>query len=286
VNSPRSLLLALAALVLALAVLAGCGDDDDDGGDGDGGTPTVQVNETATVSVDPADESATEDPSQDQDAVFDEMPELRRATGEPSVPAIRGSAGLTVPEWIALVNSDVANYWQVQFNNAGYRYTPATENIFDRRIRTGCGRAGADAGPFYCGRDDGIYLPVRFFEQMAQRFGDAAVAVVIAHEEGHHVQDLIGLFQQPLLSAQIELQADCLAGVWAATVYERGLIEPGDIEEILGIVDLAGDAEGVPIEAEGAHGSSALRLGAFQQGYQGGQPNACPVPRKRDLRNA
>ena len=283
-NSPRSLLLALAALVLALAVLVGCGDDDDDGGNGD--TPTVQVNETATVSVDPADESATQDPSQDEVAVFDEMPELRRSTGEPSVPAIRGSAGLTVPEWIALVNSDVANYWQAQFNAAGYRYTPATENIFDRKIRTECGRAGADAGPFYCSTDDGIYLPVRFFEQMAQRFGDAAVAVVIAHEEGHHVQDLIGLFEQARISAQIELQADCLAGVWAATVYERGLIEPGDIEEILGIVDLAGDAEGVPITSQGAHGSSELRLGAFQRGYQGGRPDACPLPRKRDLRNA
>jgi hypothetical protein len=285
-RSIRASKLALAATVLALTLLAGCGGDDDDTGSS-GGTAEVQVNETTTVSLDPADSSATQEPADDGVDALEEMPELRRAQDEPTVPAIRGSAGLTVPEWIALVNSDVANYWQKQFNRAGYRYQPPGEVIFDAKLNSGCGKAKPSGGPFFCTRDDRIYLPVQFFDAMAQRFGDAAVAVVIAHENGHYVQDLLGLFDPSLglVTAQTELQADCLAGVWAATVYRRGLIEPGDIEEILGIVDLAGDAEGVPINAQGAHGSSALRLAAFNQGYNGGRPNACPIPRKRDLKS-
>jgi predicted metalloprotease len=199
------------------------------------------------------------------------------------VPAIRGSAGLTVEQWMSVVDSDVANYWQRQFNSAGYRYKAPKEVIFDQRVRTGCGRAPANAGPFYCANDGSIYLPVRFFENQSERFGDAAVAVVIAHENGHRVQDLIGLFDEPLLSVQIELQADCMAGVWAKTVYRRGLLEPGDIDEILGIVHLSGDAEGVPITAQGAHGSSGLRASAFDQGYEGGRPGACPVPKKQEI---
>ena len=119
---------------------------------------------------------------------------------------------------------------------------------------------------------------------MSDRFGDAAVAVVVAHENGHRIQDLLGLFRAPLLSAQIELQADCLAGVWASTVYRRGLLEPGDIDEILGIIHISGDAQGVPIKAQGAHGNATLRQSFFAQGYNGGDPGACPPPKKSQLR--
>jgi uncharacterized protein len=279
VRSVSSAKLALSVSVVALALVAGCGDDSSSSS----GTPDVTVNGTATVSLDPADSEATKDPADDGVATLDQFAELRRAQGEPTVPAIRGSAGLTVPEWLSTVNADVANYWQKQFNAAGYRYKPPKEAIFDRRIRTGCGPAPANAGPFYCSVDRTIYLPVRFFDEQAERFGDAAVAIVVAHENGHRVQDLLGLFRAPLLSVQIELQADCLAGVWARTVYRRGLFEPGDVEEILGIVHVSGDAQGVPITAQGAHGSSGLRESAYEQGYEGGKPAACPVPKRRDL---
>jgi predicted metalloprotease len=269
----------LALSVSVIALLAGCGDDSS----GESGPPEVTVNETATVAVDPAESDATKEPADDGVEALDKFAELRRAQGEPTVPAIRGSAGLTVAEWISTVDADVANYWQKQFNSAGYRYKAPKEAIFDQRIKTGCGPAPADAGPFYCSVDGTIYLPIRFFDQQAERFGDAAVAIVIAHENGHRVQDLLGLFRAPLLSAQIELQADCLAGVWARTVYKRGLFEPGDVEEILGIVHLSGDAQGVPITAQGAHGSSGLRASAYEQGYEGGKPAACPVPKRRDI---
>ena len=95
--------------------------------------------------------------------------------------------------------------------------------------------------------DETIFFPVEFFEKVANPFGDAATAIVVAHENAHRVQDLLGLFDPPIISAQLELQADCLAGVWAKTVFDRGLLEEGDIGEILGLVDIAGDLAGTPI---------------------------------------
>ena len=152
------------------------------------------------------------------------------------------------------------------------------------RSASPCGQASPRTGPFFCTLNDGIYLPVAFFDRVAQPFGDAATAIVIAHENGHHVQDLLGLFDQPLTSAQIELQADCLAGVWAKTVFDRGLLEEGDIGEILGLVELSGDAPGTPVTAQGAHGNSAQRQQFFAQGYDGGDPGSCPVPSRREVR--
>jgi predicted metalloprotease len=280
-RSIRYLTLLLAALVLALAILAGCGSDDNSA---NSGTTDVALNETTTAAVDPADSAATKDPAAVGIPVLDQLEPLRRAQGEPTVPAIRGSEGLTIPQWVHAVDGDVANYWQHQFNRAGYRYKPPKEIVFDKRLTSACGPAAAQTGPYYCGGDGSIYLPVKWFTRMNNRFGDAAVAVVIAHENGHRVQDLLGLFREPLLSAQIELQADCLAGVWASTVYKRGLLEPGDIDEILGIIHISGDAQGVPITAQGAHGNSALRQNFFDQGYNGGNPGSCPPPKKSQLK--
>ena len=185
-----------------------------------------------------------------------------------SVPAIRGSAGLSVPDWIHTVDGDVASYWQKQFNDAGYRYRPATEHIFDRTAPSACGKASPKTGPFYCPTDGGIYFPVRFFDDVAAPFGDAATAVVVAHENGHRVQDLLGEFGQPISSAQIELQADCLAGVWAKTVYKRGLLEEGDIGEILGLVNISGDSPETPINGAGRARQLAAAHEVLRAGLQ------------------
>ena len=271
----------LIALVLALAslTLAACGDDDDDRGD----SAEVTLNAAVEPDVDDADPDATDTPA--GAAVLDEFEELRTGADAPEVPAIRGSAGLSTADWIHAVNGDVATYWQQQFNNGGYRYKPAKELIFDRKLSSACGiRASLRTGPFYCTADQAIYYPVTFFDRVPQRFGDAATAVVVAHENAHRVQDIIGLFDAPrIISAQLELQADCLAGVWAKTIYERGLLEKGDIGEILGLVEIAGDPRGTPINAPGAHGSSALRQQYFDRGYNGGDPGSCPVPKKKQL---
>jgi predicted metalloprotease len=270
-------LIALATLA-ALLLLAGCGGDEGSSSDS---TP-VAVNEAGEVDVDEADPDATEEPGGPE--TLDDFQELRQAEDSQSVPAIRGSAGLSTPEWIHTVDGDVASYWQQQFNDAGYRYRPATEFIFDTTADSACGQASPRTGPFYCTLDEGIYLPVEFFDKVANPFGDAATAIVVAHENGHRVQDLLGIFDQRVSSVQIELQADCLAGVWAKTVFDRGLLEEGDIGEILGLVELSGDAPGTPINSQGAHGNSQLRQKFFAQGYDGGEPGSCPVPRKSEIR--
>ena len=240
------------------------------------------LNEPTPVDVEEADAEATKDPG--GETVLLELQELERADTLASVPAIRGSEGLTVPEWLHTVDGDVASYWQRQFNLADYRYQAPQEVIYDKPVRTrGCGTARNAFGPFFCSVDDTIYLPVRFFTTYSNRFGDAAIAVIVAHEQGHAVQDLLGLFDRGLLTAQTELQADCLAGVWAKTVDKRGLLEEGDIGEILGLVENSGDAEGTPIDAPGAHGNSALRQDFFDQGYEGGSPGDCPVPKRRQI---
>jgi predicted metalloprotease len=276
----RAALASVVALVvvLALGVLAGCGDDSNSSA----GTQ-VTVNEPAAVEVDAADPEATKTPQGAE--VLDQFAELRAAQGEPSVPAIRGSAGLSTTDWIHTVDGDVATYWQKQFNGSGYKYSPAKELIFDKTLKSGCGvKANVRTGPFYCTADESIYFPLTFFQKYPEKFGDAATAVVVAHENAHRVQDLLGLFGAPgIVSAQLELQADCLAGVWAKTVYARGLLEEGDIGEILGLVNVSGDSPETPIKAPGAHGSSALRQDFFAQGYDGGKPGSCPVPKKSSL---
>ena len=271
----------IAAAIAALAVFAGCGDDDDSDTGGDAGAE-VTLNEEIAVDAGEADAGATEEPTGPE--VLAELTQLVRADQDEGVPAIRGSAGLSVPEWMHSVNGDVTTYWQAQFNGSGYRYELPGEVLFDRSVRTECGRGRASFGPFYCANDEVIYLPVKFFEMADRRFGDAAVALVIAHENGHHVQQRLGLFNAGLLTAQTELQADCLAGVWANTVLQRGLLEEGDIGEILGLTEISGDIEGTPVDTPGAHGSSELRVRYFNQGYEGGDPGACPVPRKREIR--
>lgn len=268
----------LVALVACFAVV-GCGDEeaDDPGAD-------VQVNERTEVVLDDPRGAITNVPPGPE--ALDDFEALQRAEGNASVPAIRGSAGLTIPEWISTVNADVATYWQRQFNRQSYRFRAPSEVIYDEPVQSECGLARNSFGPFYCTFDRTIYLPVRFFERQSERFGDAAVAVIVAHENGHHVQEQLGLFNRGLLTIQTELQADCLAGVWARTVYRRGLLERGDIGEILGLVESSGDPRDTPVDAPGAHGSSGLRQSFFDQGYESGRPAACPPPTRREIRDA
>lgn len=262
------------AAASAIALFAGCGDDDED----EAGTASAEVELQARTEVAVDEDKGTKDPVGIE--VLEELPQLQRASSDDSVPAIRGSAGLTIPEWLDTVNGDVAAYWQQSFNGSEYRYEAPFQEIFDRPVRTRCGgKVPVDAGPFYCELDQTIFLPVPFFAAQAKRFGDAGPAVIVAHENAHHVQNLLGIFdKRRLKTIQTELQADCLAGVWASSVLERGLIEPGDIGEILGEVEISGDPPGTPVKQPGAHGSSELRAQAFVRGYEGGRPGDCPIP--------
>ncbi|MEL6541102.1 MAG: neutral zinc metallopeptidase [Pseudomonadota bacterium] len=188
--------------------------------------------------------------------------------------------------------------WEPEFNRAGIAFRqPFLQFVGDAPIRTGgCGTTTSAVGPFYCPADYGIYIDVRFFDQLARMSGtrgDFARIYVMAHEYAHHVQNLTGLADQVRqlkqrnpqaanrLSVAMELQADCYAGVWAGK--NRALIEPGDIEEGMRAASAVGDdtiarQSGQRINPESfSHGSSRQRVEALQRGLQSGNSSACDI---------
>ena len=199
-------------------------------------------------------------------------------------------------DFMKFVMDDVQQVWVEQFDKAGRRYEPTTLNIFEEVVDTGCGRATSATGPFYCPADNQAYLDLGFFRDLRARFGapgDFAQAYVVAHEVAHHVQNVLGINedvrrlqqQNPEdaneLSIRLELQADCFAGVWAYSTFERGLLEDGDIEEGLGAAAAVGD-DRIQHKATGridpetwTHGSSEQRMAWFIRGYRSGDPERC-----------
>jgi uncharacterized protein len=185
--------------------------------------------------------------------------------------------------------------WSQIFAQAGAQYQPAKLEFYQRGGNSGCGAAQSAMGPFYCPADRGVYLDTSFFAQMEQQMGaggDFAYAYVVAHEMGHHIQNITGIADKVRdrqarvsqadgnqLQVRMELQADCYAGVWAAKNAQR--IEPGDIEEgmraanAIGDDKLMRDAGRSPVESMFTHGSSEQRMAALQQGLKFGDPNQC-----------
>ncbi|MCS7002403.1 MAG: neutral zinc metallopeptidase [Dehalococcoidia bacterium] len=195
---------------------------------------------------------------------------------------------------VGYVNS-VQAYWQDVFRRQGQRYPVAPTVFFSGAIQTGCGPATSDTGPFYCPADRTVYLDLEFFQDLQRRFGarggSLAQGYVIAHEYGHHVQNVLGILAQrdgragPTSTAVlIELQADCLAGVWAANATRTGFLQPLTREQISDALDAAaavGD-DRIQLRSQGrvtpetwTHGSSEQRQLWFLIGYQSGNPNAC-----------
>lgn len=180
------------------------------------------------------------------------------------------------------------------------RYTPTTLVAYSREYQSGCGAAQSAMGPFYCPTDKKIYLDTEFFDELTRRFqapGDFAQAYVIAHEVGHHVQDLTGSLAQAeqlqakssqtqgnAIQVKIELQADCYAGVWAAnakTPEGQPVMQPGDFQEGMRAAEAIGDdtlqreTQGKVVPDSFTHGTSAQRMNALQTGFQSGDPSAC-----------
>jgi predicted metalloprotease len=170
--------------------------------------------------------------------------------------------------------------------------------LFSGIVDSGCGLAQSASGPFYCPRDGKLYLDTSFFDEMSRRFGasgDFAQAYVIAHEVGHHVQNLLGILPRVEAAQQqasrtganriqvmVELQADCFAGIWAYHANRsRGLLESGDIEEGLNAAAAIGDdrlqkrSQGYVVPDAFTHGSSAQRVGWFKRGLEQGTLEAC-----------
>jgi predicted metalloprotease len=182
----------------------------------------------------------------------------------------------------------------------GGRYTPTRLVAYSQAYQSGCGAAQSAMGPFYCPTDKKIYLDTEFFRELSQRFqapGDFAQAYVIAHEVGHHVQDLTGTLGQAqelqarssrtegnAVQVKVELQADCYAGVWAANAKASDgspAMEQGDFEEGMRAAEAIGDdtlqkeTQGRVVPDSFTHGTSAQRMEALQRGYKSGDPNAC-----------
>jgi uncharacterized protein len=200
-------------------------------------------------------------------------------------------------EFIAVVLGDTEDTWREVFRQRGQTYVPPVLVLFNDATQSGCGLGRAEVGPFYCPADRKVYLDLSFFRELDQRFGapgDFAQAYVVAHEIGHHVQNLLGISeavqsareraddrQSNALSVRLELQADCLAGVWGHYAQSRGLLEPGDAQEGLNAAASIGDdrlqrmSRGEVIPDAFTHGSSADRVRWLRRGLDSGTIEAC-----------
>ncbi|MGH9858127.1 MAG: KPN_02809 family neutral zinc metallopeptidase, partial [Acidobacteriota bacterium] len=191
------------------------------------------------------------------------------------------------------------------FQEMGGQYQPPRLILFREAVQSACGFASAAVGPFYCPRDSQVYLDLGFFDDLSNRFGapgDFASAYVIAHEVGHHVQNLTGIAEKVLqqrsqidqesandLSVRQELQADCFAGVWGHYAQQRNVLEAGDVEEALNAAAQIGD-DRMQMESKGyvspesfTHGSSEQRARWFRTGLDSGDVNRCDTFNVRTL---
>jgi uncharacterized protein len=188
--------------------------------------------------------------------------------------------------------------WTAELSRRGVKFAPAILTTYDSATPTACGQGQSSAGPFYCPGDQRIYLDLSFFNELANRFGapgDFAQAYVIAHEYGHHIQNLLGTMQRQRgnlsgdqakgatgASVRLELQADCYAGVWANKAQARfNILQTGDVEEGLRAASAVGDdtlekqAQGYVVPDSFTHGSSAQRVRWFQRGFSTGDIDQC-----------
>jgi len=188
---------------------------------------------------------------------------------------------------VSAVLGDTEDVWTKIFSDAGLRYPAPRLVLFSDEVGSACGGASAAMGPFYCPRDQKVYIDLGFFNDLDRRFGapgDFAQSYVVAHEVGHHVQNLFGLLaggannQQ---SVQQELQADCLAGMWGHSAGGRNYLEAGDVEEGLRAAAAIGDdriqrqTQGYVVPDAFTHGSGEQRQRWFMRGYEAGRPDNC-----------
>jgi len=239
-------------------------------------------------------------------------PAPQTQTGRPGDPgygssaAPRSAADDQTRQFVSVVLADTEDVWRQAFGDMGRSYEEPKLVLYSRAVESACGMASSASGPFYCPRDHKVYLDLSFFEDMRRKLnapGDFAQAYVIAHEVGHHVQNQLGILETAnaerersdkrrsnAISVRIELQADCIAGVWANRANRmRQILEQGDSEEGLNAASAVGDdrlqrqARGVVVPDAFTHGSSAQRMHWFKTGLQSGSLKSCDTFAAADL---
>ncbi len=202
-----------------------------------------------------------------------------------------------IKQFVGVVLAETENVWNGIFQQDGRRYPEPKLVMFSRQIRSACGQASSATGPFYCPGDSKVYLDTDFFQTLERQFdasGDFAKAYVIAHEVGHHVQNVIGVLpkfnqlrrsmskaESNQMSIRVELQADCFAGVWAHFTDQKGLLERGDLEEALNAATQIGDdaiqkrTQGYVVPESFNHGTSEQRKAWFFRGFETGKVKEC-----------
>lgn len=199
--------------------------------------------------------------------------------------------------FISKVVGDLEDTWAQIFARAGERYQPPVLVLFDGQVQSACGFASAATGPFYCPADSKVYLDLSFFRELDQQFGapgDFAQAYVVAHEVGHHVQNVLGVnaqvtrlqqqsseAQANALSVRLELQADCFAGLWGHFAEQQSLLSPGDVDEGLRAAAAIGDdriqgrTQGRVVPESFTHGTSEQRAEWLRRGLTSGRIEDC-----------
>jgi predicted metalloprotease len=222
-----------------------------------------------------------------------------------SAPVAEGHAEIRAKKLVSVTLASTEKVWGNIFADSNKRYSVPRLVLFRDQTETACGRGQSATGPFYCPADKKVYIDLGFYELLSKRFGapgDFAQAYVIAHEVGHHVQNLLGISAQVheaqqsakskaqanALSVRLELQADCFAGVWAS--HAQQLIEPGDIEEALQAASAIGDdtlqqrSQSQIVPDSFTHGSSAQRVQWFKRGFEFGNINQCDTFSRQESR--
>ena len=209
----------------------------------------------------------------------------------------RSAAEDEMASFVKVVLAETEDVWGTIFKNAGQTYPQPKLVLFSNQIRSACGMASSATGPFYCPGDQKVYIDLAFYQELRTRFeapGDFAQAYVIAHEVGHHIQNVTGILpkfnemrrsmselEANKMSIRVELQADCYAGVWGHYTNQKGLLDNGDLDEALNAATQIGDdalqkrTQDYVVPDSFNHGSSAQRKKWFAKGYESGRVGGC-----------